>query len=253
MSQIINVRKYGPLALISFLTLYIELVVIRWLSSEVLIFAYFKNFPLLAAFFGTGIGCILASKSRNYFRFTPLLLLSVVALITLARWGGYTHITFVDPFENYLLGEFNFDHPFIQTVKGMGAVLAIFCLVAALFVSLGDKLGQSFRGLPTLPAYSVNVGFSLVGILLFAFLCRISSGPTIWVLVAVGFLLPFFWKSWSLAFLASGILLPLWLTPRTVLWSPHYRVEVSTAELRGQNGVVYTIGYYVILNNDGIC
>jgi hypothetical protein len=175
-------RRYASLALISFVTLYLELLVIRWLASEVLIFAYFKNFPLLAAFFGFGVGCILASKGRNYFRFTPMLLFAVVAVITLARWGGYTHITFVDPFENYLLGAFTFDHPFIQMFKGMGAVLGIFCLVAALFVSLGEKLGESFRGLPPLPAYSVNVGFSLTGILLFALLCRISSGPTIWVL-----------------------------------------------------------------------
>jgi hypothetical protein len=245
-------RKYAPLALISFVTLYLELVVIRWLASEVLIFAYFKNFPLLAAFFGLGVGCILASKGRNYFRFAPLLLLLVVAVITLARWGGYTHITFVDPFENYLLGEFTFEHPIIQMFKGMGAVLAIFSLVTALFVSLGEKLGESFRGLPPLPAYSVNVGFSLIGILLFALLCRISSGPAIWVLVAIAALLPFFWKSWSAAFFAGVFLLPLCLTPQTVLWSPYYRVEVSPVELHSQSGAVYPIGYNVTLNHDGM-
>jgi hypothetical protein len=245
-------RRYAFLALISFVALYLELVVIRWLASEVLIFAYFKNFPLLAAFFGTGVGCILASKGRNYFRFAPVLLLSVVAIITLARWGGYTHITFIDPFENYLLGEFTFEHPFIQILKGMGAVLGIFCLVAALFVSLGEKLGESFRGLPPLPAYSVNVGFSLIGILFFALLCRMSSGPTIWVLFAIVALLPFFWKSWSSVCFAGALLLPLLLTPQTVLWSPYYRVEVFPVALRGQNGADYPLGYTVTLNHDGM-
>jgi spermine/spermidine synthase len=245
-------RKYASLALISFVTLYLELVVIRWLASEVLIFAYFKNFPLLAAFFGLGVGCILASKGRNYFQFAPLLLLLVVAVITLARWGGYTHITFVDPFENYLLGQFTFEHPIIQMFKGMGAVLAIFSLVAALFVSLGEKLGESFRGLPPLSAYSVNVGFSLVGILVFALLSRISSGPAIWVLVAIAALFPFFWKPWSAAFFAAAFLLSLWLTPQTVLWSPYYRVEVVPVELRSQSGAVFSLGYNVNLNHDGM-
>jgi len=245
-------RKYASLALISLVTLYLELVVIRWLASEVLIFAYFKNFPMLAAFFGFGVGCILASKGRNYFRFAPLLLFTVVAVICFARLGGYTHITFVDPFENYLLGAFTFEHPILQMLKGMGAVLAIFCLVSALFVSLGEKLGESFRGLPPLPAYSVNVGFSLIGILLFALLCRMSSGPVIWVLVAVGALLPFFWKSWSAAFFTGVLILPLWLSPHTVLWSPYYRVEVSSVDLRSQNGAVYPLGYTVALNHDGM-
>ena len=245
-------RRYAFLALISFVTLYLELVVIRWLSSEVLIFAYFKNFPLLAAFFGTGVGCILACKGRNYFRFAPMLLLAVVAIISLSRWGGYTHITFIDPFENYLLGEFTFEHPLIQMLKGMGAVLGIFCLVAALFVSLGEKLGEAFRGLPPLPAYSVNVGFSLIGILVFALLCRASSGPTIWVLFAIVALLPFFWKSWSSACFAGVLLLPLLLTPQTVLWSPYYRVEVSPVAVRGQNGTYYPLGYTVTLNHDGM-
>ena len=38
------------LFLLSFLALYYELVAIRWLASEVRVFAYFKNLPLLASF-----------------------------------------------------------------------------------------------------------------------------------------------------------------------------------------------------------
>ena len=71
--MVASIRKYWSLALISFLSLFIELVVIRWLASEVRIFAYFKNFPLLAAFLGFGAGCLIARRKRNYFRFAPLL------------------------------------------------------------------------------------------------------------------------------------------------------------------------------------
>src|ERR1700683_2235322 len=101
-----SVRRYLPLALVSFLSVYLELIVIRWLASEVRIFAYFKNFALLAAFLGFGIGCLLARRRRNYFRFTPLLLLALSFVIAFAWRGGYTHITFVDPYAQYLIGTF---------------------------------------------------------------------------------------------------------------------------------------------------
>src|SRR5215211_2932188 len=55
----------GPtfdLALISFAALYFEMIAIRWLASDVRVFAYLKNLPLLAAFLGLGLGCALASR-----------------------------------------------------------------------------------------------------------------------------------------------------------------------------------------------
>src|ERR1700719_3465853 len=47
------------LFLASFVTLYFELVVIRYLSTEIRIFAYLKNLTLIASFFGIGLGMIL--------------------------------------------------------------------------------------------------------------------------------------------------------------------------------------------------
>src|ERR1700685_3733465 len=113
-----SVRRYLPLALVSFLSVYLELIVIRWLASEVRIFAYFKNFPLMAAFLGAGVGCLLAQRRRDYFRHAPLLLFILAAVISFAYRGGYTYITFVDPYEHYLLGSFRFDHPLFQMLKG---------------------------------------------------------------------------------------------------------------------------------------
>ena len=80
-SSRVGSRTYWRLALISFLTLYLELVVIRWLATEIRIFAYFKNFPLMASSLGFGIGCLVAERRRNYFRFAPALLLLVTATI----------------------------------------------------------------------------------------------------------------------------------------------------------------------------
>ncbi len=48
--------RWLPLFLVSALGLFFELAVIRWLSAEVRLVAYFKNLPLLAAFLGLAIG-----------------------------------------------------------------------------------------------------------------------------------------------------------------------------------------------------
>src|SRR6266852_8879121 len=64
------------LILASVLGLYLELLLIRWISSEIRIFAYFKNFVLIACFLGFGLGCHLSRRRAN-------LLLLVVPLTTL--------------------------------------------------------------------------------------------------------------------------------------------------------------------------
>ncbi|HEX7232621.1 MAG TPA: hypothetical protein VF452_19690, partial [Candidatus Binatia bacterium] len=60
-------REHFELFLISFIALFLELVIIRWLSTEIRIFAYFKNLPLMAAFMGFGIGCYLFRSADTLF------------------------------------------------------------------------------------------------------------------------------------------------------------------------------------------
>src|SRR6266849_612127 len=69
--------SYRQLALVSVLGLFLELLMIRWISSEIRVFAYFKNFVLIACFLGFGLGCYL---SRRRVSLLPL----VVPLLTLA-------------------------------------------------------------------------------------------------------------------------------------------------------------------------
>ncbi len=243
---------YARLALISFLTLYLELVVIRWLAAEVRIFSYFKNFPLFAAFLGFGVGCILARSKRDYFRFAPLLLLIFSAVISLAHYGGYTHVTFADPYENYIIGRYSFENPMLSILKGSSIVLTIFILTFALFVALGEKVGGCLNESSPLPAYSVNVVFSLVGVLFYAWLSWAETGPALWMAVACLGLVPFFWRSWRVLAAGAAVLIPLALTPQSVLWSPYYRVEIEPLALRGDNGTTYQIGSNILVNYDGL-
>src|SRR5690349_21352536 len=67
------------LALISLLGLFLEMLIIRWVSSEIRIFAYFKNFVLIACFLGFGMGCYLCRKRMNLMPvLVPLLMLTAL-------------------------------------------------------------------------------------------------------------------------------------------------------------------------------
>src|SRR6266446_6654533 len=45
------------LLLVSSAALYLEIILIRWLGTEVRIFAFFQNLSLIACFLGFGLGC----------------------------------------------------------------------------------------------------------------------------------------------------------------------------------------------------
>src|SRR5204862_8121775 len=66
------------LALWSLLSLFMEVLMIRWISSEIRVFAYFKNFVLIACFLGFGLGCYLSRRKINLLlMLLPLLMLTL--------------------------------------------------------------------------------------------------------------------------------------------------------------------------------
>ena len=50
---------------VSFVMLFLEVLLIRWISAEVRIFAYVSNLVLLACFLGIGLGCFFSKKKRQ--------------------------------------------------------------------------------------------------------------------------------------------------------------------------------------------
>ena len=54
--------RFSSLALISLVILFMELLLIRWITSEIRVFAYFKSLVLIACFLGFGVGCYLTRQ-----------------------------------------------------------------------------------------------------------------------------------------------------------------------------------------------
>ena len=56
------------LFLVSFLVLFLQVALIRWMPAYVRLLAYFSNFILLAAFLGIGVGCLLTPDRASAVR-----------------------------------------------------------------------------------------------------------------------------------------------------------------------------------------
>src|SRR6266436_774665 len=75
--------SWWNLALWSLFSLFLELLMIRWISSEILIFAYFKNFVLIACFL-----CFLSQPPAAWFLFAGGMLLLLVWPVPKLRWAS---------------------------------------------------------------------------------------------------------------------------------------------------------------------
>ena len=69
------------LVLLSFLMLFVELSLIRWLGSDVFYLSYFSNFVLLGSFLGIGIGFLRANSRFALFSYAPLALAVLVGFV----------------------------------------------------------------------------------------------------------------------------------------------------------------------------
>jgi hypothetical protein len=127
-------------------TLYFELVIIRYLASEIRVFAYLKNMPLIASFFGIGLGMILGRPQPKLRRTLPVLAALLFLLIANASFLHITHV----PMPTIDSWQFTFVNLPVSslTVLYVALVLDVLGLVVALFVVLGGFVGEHLGELP---------------------------------------------------------------------------------------------------------
>src|SRR5262245_46031636 len=148
----------------SFLVLFLETALIRWLPAYVRLLAYFSNFILLASFLGIGIGCLLAApgvpsrrsqaKSANegwrLIDWFPALLLGVLVAVDWLR------LEVAVPSTSSLYFTSGTTAPVVP-VESTLLLPLLFVAVGALFVTAAHRMGRAFEGRPPLSAYIVNL------------------------------------------------------------------------------------------------
>jgi spermidine synthase len=217
------VSDKSRLFLLSFLMLFVELALIRWLGSNIIYLSYFSNFVLLGSFLGIGLGFLRAKSLPDLFPW------AVVELAIL--------IGFVLVFPVQLNRSGSQLIYFGGTPSGAPiwiALPAVFLASAAVMASIAQGVGRLFARFEALEAYRLDVLGSLAGILAFSFLSFLGSGPIAWGAVASALFLALYFPSLRVAQGAAviGILFMLGAesSQPQLTWSPYYKIAVINAQ-----------------------
>lgn len=169
----------GKLFLASIAALYFELLVIRYIGTEIRVFTNLKNIPLMACFFGLGLGMILGKPRRHFLLLFPLIGL---ILFSATRYAQWLHLANVDLMWTYDLSQHvagTLALRVISTFEFIGLVMGFCALIVSFFVVFGEFVGGPLRYVPGLMGYGVNLAGSLAGALLFSIAAFLNFGPVI--------------------------------------------------------------------------
>lgn len=240
------------LALVSFLSLYLELTFIRWAPLQVRLLAYFSNYVLIAALLGLGLGMMLASSPRRLLAYFPVALLAVVVgLLALER------ANFVIP----LVADGQFIWNYLADIQpsgflAYGILLAFFLAVVTLFAFIGQEVGLALQPFPSLTGYSLNIFGSLLGVVGFALMSFLESPPTLWfaagAAVYIAYLIIARWRHMGVLVAAAalaGTVVIVGADAGTAgaarYWSPYYEIEATPIIHNGAR-----VGTNVAVNKD---
>ncbi|TAL28588.1 MAG: methyltransferase domain-containing protein, partial [Alphaproteobacteria bacterium] len=227
------------LLLISLATLYIELVIIRWLGTEVRIFAYVQNIVLITCFLGFGVGCFTSDKPGSLMpSLYKLAILAVIISMPSIYWqAGLLNLSELLTLNSdaVLWGDANMYYLLPVFTMKVAAVVLVACmlwLIATTMVPLGQWVGYCFdHSKNVVSAYTVNLAGSLAGSWLLLLLAFLHMPPAYWLTLAFALVLlatPKYRPHWVKGFVLLALILvtmqgSIW---KNVHWSPYQKLSV---------------------------
>lgn len=254
--------RTADLFVLSIASLFVELLLIRWIGTEVRIFAYLQSTILVVCFLGLGMGCWTCRQEvRLRDILLPLLfLVGLMVPISLLSLGNQLSLMLNACGDVLMFTSTVTESPAqtaLYTALGLCFTFVILILVWDLFLPLGRLLGRMLSDHPrTIRAYSVNVAGSLIGVWLFVLLSALHTPPVVWalaaavLLIAVGYSLG---KPRKLDFAMAAALIPLAALAGhernaiEVHWSPYQKLALSQIPADRNTIEVYKIS----VNNSG--
>ena len=228
-------RNEVRLFLTSFAILFVELLLIRWIPSNVKYIGFFSNFLLIASFLGIGLGILIGRNGFNP-RLSPFALLLAIIVAFIFNMQLNVQIKSDNELFFGLAESSAADQNFLILPLVVG-------LVVSLLATLALPLGPLLKSMPPLKAYAIDIIGSLAGIASFTILSALGTNPAVWFTVVVLLVIALeLGRKLSLFtvgnLLALGAVLLLvfqqTLTHSTDIWSPYYRIN----EFKAQSGLV---------------
>jgi SAM-dependent methyltransferase len=232
---------------ISMAALYFELLVIRYLGTEIRIFAYLKNITLIAGFCGIGIGMVLVDVPSRLRNWIPLLFALLFLSARYSQLLGLTHIGFFTP-DDYVWGIHSHLPPLAVKALFVVGLALFFTMMTGFFVFIGCLVGMELKNCRQLPGYSANLAGSLAGMLLFTAMSFYNTAPAAWILVGCLLLFPFAYQQRALMAAMAGVILLTAIPQPGAFWSPYYRIDF--ASLPPPSGWQTPAAYMLEVNHD---
>lgn len=235
-------QPFGRIFWLSTLILFLEMVLIRWVGTEVRIFAYLQNSIIIVCFLALAVGCMSPAPTVSV-RQVLVSLLILSALIS-TSWGRTTaegvtvYLSYVEDFIIWFK-----ESPESSLARLGGMTLGVLFLGVVLrllwniFVPFGRLLGHFFSDTGGgLGLYSANIVGSLAGVLLYSACSAFSTPPVIWILVAF-MLFWFVFRSVIVRDLFSLVLITLCLIMSflggydrhaiELIWTPYQKIRIE--------------------------
>jgi hypothetical protein len=228
------------LVAISFVVLFQELALIRWLPAQVRVLAYFPNLILISAFLGLGLGCLRAGK-RSLLWLWPASMLALV----LGAWA-LSRVVFTQEAVTDFLWLLYYDleasnAPVVEDVRL--PIVWGFVSSAATFVPLGQLVAERLREFreqsSSLWGYSFDILGSLAGVVAFSVASFLQTFPVVWFALVAAGLFPFFRRG-RLAYGACAIALVACVAAaeKAEHYSPYYALSTEQDPTRPEFNVM---------------
>ena len=114
------------------------------MPAYIRLLAYFSNFILLASFLGIGVGCLLASSRTRLFRWFPALQAAVILAVY------YFRLEISVPTAGSIYFSSGTSDKSVVLVESTMLLPLLFVAVAALFVTMAQRMGREMAALPPL-------------------------------------------------------------------------------------------------------
>jgi spermidine synthase len=252
----------SSLFLASALTLFAELALIRWVATEVRVFAYVKNLALLLCFLGFGLGCALA-RQRPRWQTAATALLGLIVVVRLP-WRGPQIMESLSQYlgaaQDVEIWATHAAHDSTGFLLAVLVTLILLLLITYIFIPIGQTVSRQIELAPRpLYGYSWNLAGSLVGILAFFAVSWLALPPAVWfTIVLVGMALLQSNRSDTIRIAVAVLPVALLLidpsTPHHFnLWTPYQQIELEDenfpdGELFRTEIRVNHTGYQIIVN-----
>lgn len=191
-------EKIRLIVLVTMVSLLLELVMIRWLASVFPVFAFFKNFTLLACFLGLGAGYAVSGRQSCAPAMVLPMLALFVGIITLLRYdlGGSSDVFAGLPMSEQTsihiwMDKLNLFAMFRQSVPLYLLLGMSFVLCACICYPVGQLCGKLLQATDSLKAYGLNLAGSILGVLVLFVMSLCWLPPIIWFTAVAGVLLFF--------------------------------------------------------------